>query len=455
MSVEPPCIWHVATLAGGGPGSQGYLDGVGTAARFNWAGGVASDAAGNVYVADAINYRIRVISPGAAVSTLAGSGMSAFADGTGTAASFFFPRHVAVHPLSGDVYCSDKSRIRIITTSGVTTTFAGSDSRAWAAGSGTGASFSPNGIAIDAAGVVYVADSDNIRIIKISPAGDVTALAGTGIGTNSAFFSYPTGIAVDGTGNVYVADLFYILKVTPAAVVTTVAGSGIGGAIDGVGTAASFHTLKGLTLASDGNLYVSDANYLRRISPGAVVTTVAGSSGSGFANGFGTSASFSWLYGVAAAASGNLFGSDDSSIRRLTCVPCPAGTFGSAPGLTSPACSGACSAAPGFGCAAGSTSAANVTQCQPGTYCPGGSPAPVLPCVSIGNCPSAGLSAETPCVWQVTTLAGRNGVRNNEGYYGGYADGVGTLTQFYLPVGVAVDAAGFIYAAEGFGNQQQ
>ena len=200
----------VSTLAGS---TQGYTDGTGTSAQFDYPTGVAVDGAGNVYVADSYNHRIRKITASGVVSTLAGS-TQGYTDGTGTSAKFAYPSGVAVDG-AGNVYVADQynHRIRKITASGVVSTLAGS-SMGNTDGTGTSAQFSyPTGVAVDGAGNVYVADQYNHRIRKITASGVVSTLAGSssgyadGTGT-SAKFDYPTGVAVDGAGNVYVADYY-------------------------------------------------------------------------------------------------------------------------------------------------------------------------------------------------------------------------------------------------------
>jgi len=259
--------WMVTTLAGSG--TAGSADGTGTAAQFSGPRGVAVDSSGNVYVADTLNNRIRKITPEGVVSTLAGS-TSGFADATGTAAKFDRPQGVAVDS-SGNVYVADYSnnRIRKITSAGVVTTLAGDRAEGDANGTGTAARFhSPSGVAVDSSGNVYVADTNNHRIRKITPAGVATTLAGStrgfadGAGTK-AWFDEPIGVAVDSSGNVYVADTnnHRIRKITPAdRVVSTIAGSGTADSADGTGTAAKFHSPIGVAVDSSGNVYVADSN---------------------------------------------------------------------------------------------------------------------------------------------------------------------------------------------------
>ena len=196
-------------------GTPGSVDGAGTVARFDSPIGVAVDSSDNVYVADTDNSTIRKITPAGAVTTLAGSaGQNGSADGTGSAARFDGPQGVAVDS-AGNVYVAEYATIRKITPAGVVTTLAGSAGQYGSAdGTGSDARFYyPEGVAVDSMGNVYVADSDNDTIRKITPAGNVTTLAGSagvigradGIGS-AAGFDYPKGVAVDSAGNLYVAD---------------------------------------------------------------------------------------------------------------------------------------------------------------------------------------------------------------------------------------------------------
>ena len=258
---------YVTTLAGSG--TAGYADGTGTAAQFNTSYGVAVDASGTIYIADSNNNRIRKITPGGVVTTLAGSGTASYADGTGTAAQFNDPTGIAVDT-SGTVYVADlyNNRIRKITSGGVVTTLAGSGTAGSLNGTGTSAQFNnPYGIIVDSSGSVYVADTSNNIIRKITSGGVVTTLAGSGTagslnGTGtSAQFNGPYGITIDSSSNIYVGDMLNntIRKITPGGVVTTLAGSGTNGSINGTGTSAQFNYPGGVAIDSNGTIYVVDA----------------------------------------------------------------------------------------------------------------------------------------------------------------------------------------------------
>jgi sugar lactone lactonase YvrE len=320
----------------GAEGGNGSEDGDGQAARFFSPVGIGIDSAGNLYVADLNNSTVRKISPDGATRTLAGlAGAFGFINGTGVAAIFNGPAGTGVDA-AGNVYVADilNHAIRKITPAGVVTTFAGGGSNGSGNGQGTSAHFSyPADIAVDSAGNVYVADGGNHSIRKITPSGLVTTLAGSvsqgfqdGTATVARFRS-PQGVAVDGSGNVYVADTANdaIRKIAPDGQVTTLAGHGGPGRADGTGAAASFYRPSGVVVGPSGNLYIADTdnNLIRKVTPAGVVTTLAG--GSEFANGgskdgTGTNARFTLPYDITADAAGNLYVAEgkNHTVRKIT-----------------------------------------------------------------------------------------------------------------------------------------
>ncbi len=306
----------VVTTLAGSAGVTGSANGTGSAARFNAPTGVAVDSSGNVYVADNGNDTIRMITPAGVVTNLAGLAQQAgSANGTNSTARFNTPFGVAVDG-SGNVYVADtdNNEIRMITPAGVVTTFAGS-SKAFGSVDGTGGAarfYEPYGVAVDGSGNVYVADYFNYEIRKVTPPGGVTTLAGSAAvfgnadATGSAArFDSPYGVATDTNGNVYVADTLNqtIRKVTPAGVVTTLAGlAATFGSADGTNSAARFYDPSGVAVDGFSNVYVADNgnDTIRMITPAGVVTTLAGLAGaSGSADGTNSVARFSSPSGIA------------------------------------------------------------------------------------------------------------------------------------------------------------
>lgn len=426
---------EVTTLAGLA-GERGSADGVGTAARFNRPQAPAIDRSGVLYVADLSNHTIRRISPTGEVTTIAGvAGSDGSADGTGSDARFNSPRGIAVDAF-GNLYVTDggNDTIRRITAAGVVTTIAGLAGTSGSAdGSGSTARFnSPNGIAVDATGIVYVADVSNHTIRTIN--GDVvTTFAGTAGSSGStnatgraARFNNPSGLTVDGGGNVYVVDSgnHALRKITRDGVVTTLAGrAGFVGAVDGTGTSARFFRPDvGIGIDSAGTLYVGDTSNhtVRRITSAGVVTTLAGQAGSGAADGAGAAARFLQPWGIAVDRSGNVYVADqfNHTIRKIT----PAGAVTTLAGLA-----GTQGTTDGNGGAARFRYPEHLAVDSTGT-------------IYVADSNNHTIRRIT-AAGDVSTFAGLAGTS-------GSADGVGSAARFNVPTGVAVDGSGVIYVGD-------
>lgn len=278
----------VSTLAG--TGNIGAINGIGQLASFNRPSGIAVDGNGNVFVADAGNNLIRKITTDGTVSTLAGTIAAVDTGNTVTSQPLFSsPSGVAVDA-SGNVYVADagNNRICVINPAGVTRTLTGKGAAGSNDGPGISATFNnPTGVAVDLSGNVYVADLLNNIIRKVAPDGTTSTIAGNGdtgsqdgIDTAARFY-FPNSLAVDASDNVYVTDDInnLIRKIAPDGTVSTLAGSGQAGAQNGSGAMASFNDPAGIAVDASGNIFLADANnnLIRKITPAGVVSTLAGS----------------------------------------------------------------------------------------------------------------------------------------------------------------------------------
>jgi sugar lactone lactonase YvrE len=461
----------VVTTLAGTAGVTGSSDGTGTAAQFNNPQGVATDAAGNVYVADTGNNAIRKITPAGVVTTLAGGPTKGGADGVGPAAQFDGPAGLATDT-AGNIYVADTGNctIRKITPGGVVTTLAGRPIEGAADGVGSEALFrDPQGIAVDSVGDIYVADTANDTIRKITPAGDVTTMAGeAGVpgsvdGTGSAArFDRPSGVAVDATGSIYVADTenTTLRKISPSGAVTTLAGSAaVTGYADGVGAAARFESPQGLATDAQGNVYVADrgADTIRKITPAAVVTTLAGLPGvAGDQDGTGTAARFDSPMAIATDAAGDLYVLENDAIRRIT-PPATVTTLIAYPFALNWVALTVDSAGDIDSLFSG---AASLESCLVWQYTPAGVRT-LLACeglppqfnqlagiatdasgnIYVSDFGNYIISKITPS-GVVTTLAGQTGVH-------GVRDGTGTDAQFMEPGALTIDRKGNLYMIGG------
>jgi len=513
LMLSPEGTNWVATTIAGTPGNGGFSDGTGSAALFNFnftAAGMAADSVGNLYVADGGNSAFRKVthvgtnwvvttiakpnyythtdvlavdsaanlytwgSDGCTIWKVTPANISTplagynsipytcgYADGTNNSAGFsLYPYGLAVDNV-GNLYVADQGNqaIRKVTPSGVVTTLAGNTSidsssgfimGGYADGTGSAARFnSPMGVAVDNIGNLYVTDSKNWSIRKITPLGVVTTVAGSimhsgyadGTGSAARFaFSYVDsgriytdgfpGVAVDSAGNLYIADtaINSIRKVSPLGEVTTLAGWIYG---------AQFYGPFGTAVDKAGNVYVADDDgdnsVIRRVSPLGVVTTIAGSANGTAADGTGSAAQFSGAEGIAIDSVGNLFVSDSwgNTIRKVS----PVGanwvvtTIAGSPGKQ--------------GFTNGTGSAARFNRPIGVVVDSGGN-------IYVADSGNNAIRKVSPVGtnWVVTTLAG-NLVTNQNGFaVGGSSDGIGSTAQFNQPSGVAVDSLGNVYVAD-------
>ncbi|HEY8783663.1 MAG TPA: gliding motility-associated C-terminal domain-containing protein [Mucilaginibacter sp.] len=290
----------VTTVAGSG--SPGNVNGLAATANFDRPVGVVFDGAGNLFVSEFKNNDIRKIDLAGVVSLFAGNGTNGSSNGTGNTASFSSPYQV--YPdASGNIYVADQGNmyIRKIMPSGVVSTFAGSGFQGSVDGALLSASFDdPTGIAVDGAGNIYVTDRGDSKIRKIDIiTGQVTTL-GTFGGGNPAYNTGLYYLAIDASGNLYFVDSNQVKEMTPGGTVKVIAGSGVASFADGTGLSAEFNGLVGIAVDALGNIYVGDAgnNLIRKITPSGAVSTLAGTGGQGAVNAIGSTASFFYPTGV-------------------------------------------------------------------------------------------------------------------------------------------------------------
>lgn len=337
---------YVTTYAG--TGNPGFVNGDTSVAAFNQPFGICIDTDGNLYLGDAANHRIRKISTTGEVSTYAGTGTPGYLDGPADEARFNQPFNLCFDG-EGNMYVSDflNQRIRKISADMEVTTVAGSGVAGWLNGPAEEARFNyPRGICLDDTGNIYVGDSWNHRIRRISTDGQVTDWAGGGttIGVQSvgdyvdasdsaARFYTPCELSIDQYNNIYVADAYNhrIRKIDPSRMVSTVAGSGGfgpsgGGFQNGLANEAQFNTPTACHVIPDGTIFVGDGSNqrVREISIYGTVSTFAGSGVAGFDDGTDTLATFDFPRGTVLDVNLNrlyVVDYNNHSIRIIHLVP--------------------------------------------------------------------------------------------------------------------------------------
>jgi uncharacterized protein (TIGR03437 family) len=340
----------ISTFAGAGIEYFGGDNGPATSAFLSFPSGVAVDpASGSVYIADRGNHRVRRVTTNGTISTVAGTGTAGFAGdgGLATAARLNLPADVTLDS-AGNLYIADEAnhRIRMVNPGGVISTVAGNGTAGFAGDNGPAVSAqlnTPRGVAVDSTGI-YIADTNNNRVRKISLAGTIRTMAGTGTAGNlgenvtatDGRLNTPSGVAADGNGTVYIASSAAVRKVSPSGIITTIAGTGTPGfgGDGGAATAAQFDiTFAGVVeVDSAGNLYVADRNNnrIRKITPSGQISTIAGSTQFAGDGGPATSATLFYPSGLAFDSPGNLYFADreNQRIRKIT----PAGVISTVAG---------------------------------------------------------------------------------------------------------------------------
>jgi sugar lactone lactonase YvrE len=340
-----PTSGIITTVAGNGSAGFSGDGGAATNAGLYYPRGVALDAAGNLFIADVENSRVRKVDTSGIITTAAGNGGYGFSgDGdAATNASLAGPVGVAVDG-AGNLFIADtgNDRIRKVDTSGIITTVAGNGSYGFSGdgGAATNAGLAyPVGVAVDGAGNLFIADVINSRARKVDTSGNITTVAGNGssgfsgdggAATNASLYN-PVGVAVDAAGNLFIADGYNarIRKVETSGIIRTVAGNGGYGfsGDGGAATNASFAYPIGVAVDGAGNLFIADEYNarIRKVDPSGIITTVAGNGSYGFSGdgGAATSASFYYPFGVALDGADNLFIADyyNQRIRKVVGIP--------------------------------------------------------------------------------------------------------------------------------------
>ena len=440
----------ISTVAGDGTRGFGGDGGPAVAAQLNFPQGVALDGAGNLYIADSVNDRIRKVDAAGVISTVAGDGTFGFGGdgGAAAAAQLNIPSGVALDG-SGNLYIADRNnnRIRKVDAAGIISTVAGDGARGFGGDGGPATAaqlLSPSGVALDGSGNLYIADRNNNRIRKVDAAGVISTVAGDGARgfggdggpAAAAQLNIPEGVALDGSGNLYIAEWGNrIRKVDSAGVISTVAGGGSVG--DGsAATAALLHTPRGVVVDGSGNLYIADTfnHRIRKVDAAGVISTVAGDGTEGFGGDGGpaTAARLRYPRGVTPDDAGNLYIADtlNQRIRKVDAT----GT------ITTVAGSG------GFGFGEGGYSGDGGPATAAQLYYPQG-----VALDGSGNLYIADTLNDrirkVDAAGGISTVAG-DGARG----FGGDG-GPATAAQLYIPTDVALDGSGNLYIAD-WANQR-
>jgi sugar lactone lactonase YvrE len=431
----------ISTVAGTGAAGYSGDAGPATSAQLNFPVDVALDSAGNIYVADAYNQRVRKIANGI-ITTIAGDGTCCYSgdNGPATKAQLHQPDGLAVDS-AGNVYIADlgNSRVRKVSTAGTITTVAGSGSSGTAGDGGSATSaqlLNVWNLAIDSAGNLFIADGDRVRKVSGTTINTVAGTQAAGFGgdggaATKAQLSQPFGIGVDGRGNLLIADTGNnrVREVTTAGIIMTIAGDGTHNysGDGGPATSAQLYDPQGIAVSATGTVYVSEYGRVRKFTPGGSITTVVGTGIQGY-SGDGSTATASLLnqpQGLAVDASGTLFIADSANnrIRKVSA-------------------SGNIALVAGTGTAGYSGDNGPATSAQ--LRDPEGLAMDAAGNLYIADTGNA-VIRKISTTGTITTIAGTG----TQGFAGD--GGAATSAQFVFPRGVAVDSGGNLYVAD-FGN---
>jgi len=324
----------ISTIAGNGIAGFSGDGGPAPSASFYTPEGICNDAAGNIYVTDFYNYRVRKIAPTGIISTFAGCGCTGgvySGDGGPAGAAGFKPLGVAADA-AGNIYITDESRVRIVNTLGIIHTFAGTAVLGYSGDGGAATAAQLSGaysVAVDGSGNVFIGEAGRVR--KVTTAGIISTVAGTGaagyngdgIPATSAQINTAAGLAIDTAGNLYISDAYNnrIRKVDPAGYISTIAGDGTAGySGDGLpGTSAELNLPYGVAADSAGNVYISDYMNarVRKLAPSGIITTLAGTGTVGFSGDGGPafSAEISGTHGIGVQNNAHVFVADNDNQR--------------------------------------------------------------------------------------------------------------------------------------------
>jgi sugar lactone lactonase YvrE len=312
----------VSTFAGG---SVGDVNGAGQSAKLKTPIFISASPEGDLYFTDLGNYKVKKVSPEGTVTTFVGS-TRGFSDGSADVAKFVSVAGIAVGK-DGTIYVTDSTRVRKITSMGIVSTIAGRTEAGFSNGPALEATFNLlQGIAVASDGTLYVADMDNNKIRKISTDGIVSTLAGSVSGYKDgqggeAMFDHPSGLEIGTDGNIYVTDTWNhrIRKVTPEGVVTTIAGDGQ--VFEGSSEQSILIYPMDIAIDSKNQFFVTDTRgKVVSVTPTGSVATVAGSAGqSGYVDGLAADAKFGFNFGIEVMPDGSIYTCDswNNAIRKI------------------------------------------------------------------------------------------------------------------------------------------